>query len=487
MIELKHVSFSYSGANKQAGLNQINLHIDQGQVVLVCGESGCGKTTLTRLINGLVPHYYEGSLTGEVSLCGKNMEETPLYSLANVVGSVFQNPRTQFFNVDTTSEIAFGCENMGMEKQEILRRIEGTVQELSLQSLMDRSIFRLSGGEKQKIACGSVHALRPDILVLDEPTSNLDVWGIHQLKTIIEAWKSEGKTVLIAEHRLYFLKDLADRVIYMENGEIKELYSGTDFFQKPASFYRERGLRTPSLASLPFATERSISSKTILSFENLVFGYSKQKPLLNIPHMELVSGGVIAVIGHNGAGKTTFARSLCGLLKKDRSLLRCNGQTYNRKQRLNTCYLVMQDVNHQLFTESVLDEVLLSMKKEHIREAEDILNSLDLLSLKDRHPVSLSGGQKQRLAIASSIASQRDILVFDEPTSGLDLRHMNEASDSIKRLSADGKTVLIVTHDPEFILSCCTHILHIEKGQLQDTYPLDPAGRDKLLQFFSSC
>lgn len=486
MIEFKNVSFSYSGAGDRASLNRISLQIEEGQVVLACGESGCGKTTLTRLINGLIPHYYEGTLTGEITICGKNIEETPLYSLANVVGSVFQNPRTQFFNVDTTSELAFGCENLGMEKQEILKRVAMSVSELSLHSLMNRSIFQLSGGEKQKIACGSVHALCPDILVLDEPTSNLDVQGIHQLRSIIARWKAKGKTVLIAEHRLYFLKDLADRVIYMENGEIKEVCSGTDFYLRPPSFYRERGLRTPLLESLSYSGEKAGQVKTSLTFENISFGYSKEKLLLNIPHMDLPSGGVIAVIGRNGAGKTTLARSLCGLLKKDKSILHDHGRILRRKQRLNACYMVMQDVNHQLFAESVLDEVLLSMRKENIPEAEAILDSLDLLSLKDLHPVSLSGGQKQRLAIASSIASGQDILIFDEPTSGLDLRHMKEASDSIRKLSKDGKTVLLVTHDPEFILSCCTHILHLEEGRIRGNYPLDPDGRDKLLHFFLS-
>lgn len=484
MIELKNVSFFYTGEQADAGLKEINLVFEDGKVVLLCGRSGCGKTTLTRLINGLIPHYYEGTLTGSVVVNGYPAADSALYEMAGVVGSVFQNPRSQFFNVDTDSELAFACENMGMPEEEVRRRVEHAVEELELASLLGRSIFELSGGERQKIACGSITTLEPEVLVLDEPTSNLDMEGISILKKVIAYWKEKGKTVIIAEHRLNFLADLADRVIYLEDGRIAGDYDRVTFFGQQASFYRTRGLRSPYLIDIWQREGRLPHREDSCLLKGFCYSYGKSGSALDIPEAEIPIGHVVAVVGKNGAGKTTLMRSICGLLKHDRGILDINGKKLNAKGRLSVCYMVMQDVNHQLFTESVLDEVLLSMARADRTMAEGILESLDLLELKDVHPMSLSGGQKQRVAVASALASDRETIVLDEPTSGLDFLHMRQVAEGIRILQDRNRTVFIVTHDPEFIAACCTDILLMEHGKIREQYPLDGEGMNKLKLFF---
>ena len=253
----------------------------------------------------------------------------------------------------------------------------------------------------------------------------------------------------------------------------------------PESILSDMGLRPLYLESLGTKHYAANTlSQEQLHISNFVFSYKRQAPVLNIDQLSLPRGGVVAVIGPNGAGKTTFARCICGLAKHCKGTLTISDKTCKRKERLNRCYMVMQDVNHQLFTESVLDEVLLGMPDPDEERAEGILAELDLLPMKERHPMSQSGGQKQRVAIASAVASEKEIIIFDEPTSGLDLRHMHEVSANIRQLQAAGKTQFIISHDLEFILKSCTHVLHLDKGRVTDNYPLDMVGATKLKSFF---
>ena len=483
MIKIDHISFSYGEENENTGgVRDIDLNIEDGQFVVLCGESGCGKTTVTRLINGLIPHYYEGKMTGEVWVNGAKVSEQPLYDTAAVVGSVFQNPRSQFFNVDTTSEITFGCENLGQPEKDIRERLAKTVRDFRLEKLMDRNIFHLSGGEKQKIACAGVSIMEPDVLVMDEPSSNLDAASILDLRKILAFWKSQGKTIIVSEHRLYYLLGLADRFIYLADGQVSHDYSAAEFEQLTEQQRSDMGLRT-------FALERLLppvlpqQAKTALALRNFHFAYKNEPETLHIMDCEIPTNRIVGIIGNNGAGKSTFSRCFCGLEKRCGEIV-WNGKKYRPKDRLNTCYMVMQEVNHQLFTESVLDEVLISMEEANQKRAEEILSRLDLLDFKDRHPMSLSGGQKQRGAIASVIASKRSILFFDEPTSGLDYRHMKEVANVLRQVRDAGITVYVITHDLELILDCCTDIIHLEDGSIIDQYGMDEDGLRKIREYF---
>ena len=483
MIKIDHISFSYGEENENTGgVRDIDLNIEDGQFVVLCGESGCGKTTITRLINGLIPHYYEGQMAGEVWVNGEKVSEQPLYDTAAVVGSVFQNPRSQFFNVDTTSEITFGCENLGQPEKDIRERFAKTVRDFRLEKLMDRNIFHLSGGEKQKIACAGVSIMEPDVLVMDEPSSNLDAASILDLRKILAFWKSQGKTIIVSEHRLYYLRGLADRFIYLAEGQVSRDYSAAEFEQLTEQQRSNMGLRT-------FALERLLppvlpqQEKTALALHNFRFAYKNEPETLHIMDCEIPTNRIVGIIGNNGAGKSTFSRCFCGLEKRCGEIV-WNGRKYRPKDRLSTCYMVMQEVNHQLFTESVLDEVLISMEEENQERAEEILNRLDLLAFKDRHPMSLSGGQKQRVASASAIASKRSILFFDEPTSGLDYKHMKEVANVLRQVRDTGITVYVITHDLELILDCCTDIVHFENGSIIDQFQMDEAGLEKIRNYF---
>lgn len=496
MIEFKNVSYSYNvvdadgNAVDKGGVSNINLTIADGEFVVLTGGSGCGKTTITRMINGLIPQYYKGTMDGTVELDGKDISETPIYEIAKNVGSVFQNPRSQFFNVNTTDEIAFASENQRRVPLEIKSSIRETASSMSIERLLNRNIFELSGGEKQIIACAGINVLSPDIVVLDEPSSNLDFYAIERLKEILQDWKAQGKTIIVAEHRLFFLRELADRLLIMQNGEIIHELNKERISTISSTETEKLGIRPLRLDDLQTDFQHREQSDITITLENFCFSYSDGEHGIDIPELEVPSNSVIAVIGHNGAGKSTLVRNICGLEKKFKGVMRYGKKTMKNKERLHNCYMIMQDVNHQLFTESVKDEAVLSItdaslsEEEKEKKALDILSQLDLYEYADIHPMALSGGQKQRVAIASGLASEKRVMIFDEPTSGLDLLHMKQVSDELIKLRKLGKTVFVVTHDLELILSCCDRVVHLEKGAVMENYDICESNISKLKAFF---
>lgn len=490
MIEMQDVSFEYraafSGEEGEGGLGRakdgrgggsgknhgsgrggvrgLSLRIDRGECVLLCGASGCGKTTVVRLVNGLIPHFFEGKLGGTVRVNGMDTQETEIATLFDAVGTVFQNPRTQFFNADVDSEIVFGLENRGIARAQLCARLDDVTEELHLQALRGRSVFELSGGEKQKVAFSSVYASDSDVLVFDEPSSNLDMKSIEELAKLMRTAKGKGKTILIAEHRIWYLMDIVDRVIYLQDGVIVSDMPIEGFRKLSERDMRSRGLRSRYLAALqPEATVRSSASGNVLSLENVSVRLGGNEVLKSIS-FQANAGEIVAIAGANGAGKTTLARAICGLANDVSGTVRWNGLPLNRRVRRKKAYMVMQDVGHQLFSDSVMEECRLGIKDPDRDVIESALRRVDLLACKDRHPLSLSGGQMQRLAVAVSEVCGKDLLVFDEPTSGLDLRSMEEVGGLVRVLADQGKILLIITHDIEFMMRICTRILVLENG-----------------------
>lgn len=518
MIELRRVSFQY-GAECEAEceaalasahdhadeseLIDINLSINTGELLVLTGPSGCGKTTLLRLINGLVPRFYHGRIQGQILLDGHSLEHKELYDLAQVVGTVFQNPKSQFYNVDTTSELAFACENQGMPAEDIYQRIDATVADLHLEDLMDRDIFQLSDGEKQKIACASLEVAGLKIMLLDEPSANLDFDATLMLKKLILHWKQQGRTIVVAEHRIAYLWDVMDRLLVMKQGRIARIMtaaSGALTSHAASAAQKDElsdvdlqamGLRTRTLESpLQIKLPSVIEGDQVISIKNVSYSYSSDTAYtthhtpfaaashsLTIPSLAIAQNQITAIVGNNGAGKTTFLNCLCGLEKRCKGSFEYEGHALSARARKALCFMVMQNTANQLFTESVLDEVLISLPKGNVGlpkgarnnkldtnkqdAAMQILRALDLATLANRHPQSLSGGQKQRLAIACALAAGRKILLLDEPTSGLDYAHMQELAQLLSKLQAMCTTIVIVTHDSELIHACCTRLIRI--------------------------
>ncbi|MDO5733300.1 MAG: ABC transporter ATP-binding protein [Eubacteriales bacterium] len=465
MIELSHVHFRYAEMESES-LKGISLKLARGKCLVLSGSSGSGKTTVTRLINGLIPHFYPGELSGSIKIKGEDIRGRQAHELAMQIASVFQNPRTQFFNTDTDSELVFAMENCAIPSEEMQLRYGRTVADLHLEHLSGRDIFSLSGGEKQWIAFGSDHALEPELFVLDEPSANLDHVSIERLREILLHLKQKGKTILIAEHRLYYLRDIADQLAWLEDGRLETLFDISELRSKSCEELHALGLRTLA-APISFRMPVSCPTQTpALELRALTVSRGKQRILTEL-NLLADYGQIVGVTGANGSGKSTLAKTICGLMTEENGSIYFDGQILPPRARKDVAFLVMQDPNYQLFGDSVENELRLSAYRDPPDEnrIEDLLTQLDLNKLRTRHPLSLSGGQKQRLCIALAALSPASVLIFDEPSSGLDFDNMRRITELLKALSKQQRAILVISHDQEFLQMVCTQIVSLHEKQ----------------------
>ena len=357
-----------------------------------------------------------------------------------------------------------------MPASEIHQRLEEITERLHIAHLRNRNIFELSGGEKQLIAVASVCIAKPEILVLDEPTANLDLRAVHTLRDTLIQLKKVGVTIIIAEHRLSYLREIVDRVLYMSEGRIEKEYTGAEFFRLSDAERIGMGLRRLQDRGCVPMNDKNHTKQVAVKAENLSLRYGKKLVLENIS-CTAYKGDIIGIVGKNGVGKSTFCRSICGLLPLSTGSIQIEGAYTNEKERRNLSYIVMQDVNHQLFGDSVMEEMTLSQNNQDINRVSSLLHDFSLESYKDRHPLTLSGGQKQRLAIAVSLMLQKEIYLFDEPSSGLDYQSMCEIRDQISRLSGKGCTIFLITHDMELLDSICNRCFFLEKDKVIELFP----------------
>lgn len=458
MLSLRNVCVQYG---EHEILNNVNLQVHKGEVVVISGESGCGKSTMIKVINGIIPFFTQAQVSGDIYYQDRNLKDMDLANRSAYIATVFQNPKTQFYTTRGLDEMAFALENKQLDRAHIVQRIEEYTALLHTEHLLHRGIFKLSGGEKQMVAITSVACMEGSVYIFDEPSSSLDQESIKDLARAIIKLKALGKIIIIAEHRLYYLKEIMDRLCIIKDAKLVS-FSFDQINDALIQSYSLRTLHTidkDALRRYPFTTksifDKDYDQAACMQCRNYKYAYHKKQLVFD---MNLsFSQGIYFLIGRNGIGKTTFIRSLCGLLKGFK------GKTYYAQKPVKKGYayisLVMQDVNYQLFTESVWEEVSIVSDDDDKKTA--VLQELGLLTKKDVHPQSLSGGEKQRLAIALCKVSNKPIVVFDEPTSGLCKKNMMRIINFIHTMQKDGKTIFIITHDYEFIMECGGNIIEL--------------------------
>ena len=447
-------------------------------------------------MNGLIPHYYKGKMKGEAFVSGKDISKLSLHEIGRIVGTVFQDPRSQFFTTTTDEEIAFGLQTICKSREEIKQRVEEVYAELDTPELKGKSVFELSSGQKQKIAIASIYAMNPKVLILDEPSANLDMKATFDLFLILEKLKKKGTTVVLIEHRLYYVKSLFDRFLLMKDGEIAQDLSREEVIHLEGKFWDENGLRTLELEEYRISEKKDsyqLNDESI-SGKGLKFCYpsttkvgNKQKQyILNHLDFNMECGKAIGLIGLNGTGKTTFARVISGLEKiKEGTIWAGKDKLLNHKDLMGMSYFVFQDSDYQLFSESVLDEMLLGIsskdKKENTQKAQFILNVLGLDKYTDKHPFALSRGEKQRLTIACGMMKQAKIFIYDEPTSGCDKDSMLSVAKLIEEQLKNGTTVLVISHDFEFLANTVSKLWVMGDGKIEKVLNMSESNKFLIL------
>ena len=469
MIDVESLSFSYVSeltGDRVDALRGVNLSAHPGTLTLVCGSSGCGKSTLMRALTGLVPQMTPGQLEGAVRIDGRDLSEVPLTEVGHLCSSVFQNPRTQFFCDTVAEELAFCGENYGRDRADLIESSERAATLMGIYKLMDRKLSRLSGGQLQKVALACALASGAPVLLADEPTSNLDPAAIADVREALGTLKEQGMTIVVVEHRLHFLRGLADQVLLMEAGAVTRRWSGEEFYSMTDEERCSLGLRTLVDPGPPetWVTSRGRGKGSApneaprLSCRNLSFSYG-ETPIFNEFNADFYAGEISCIAGENGVGKTTLVRMLCGLAAPNSGEISLGGVTSSRRHRRAACALVMQDTGRQLFSDTLSGELTIGASDAGGEAGEKLLADFDLANLGDRHPLSLSGGQKQRLVIAAARAARRPIVILDEPTSGVDGRHLDSITATLRRIADEGAAVIVVTHDGEFASACADRLI----------------------------
>jgi len=484
-ISIKELTFQYHTRSTPA-ISEINLDLHPGELMLVAGSSGCGKTTLMRCINGLIPRSYKGGRSGEIHLFGTPAEQMSMAELSQTVGTLLQDPERQIVSSYVVNEVAFGLENLALPREEILPRVDETLDRLGILYLRDRETFMLSGGEKQKVALAGVLVMRPRILLLDEPLASLDPASAREALQIFRLLADEGISVMLVEHRVDdVLAIKPDTVVYIDDGKIS--YKGSpgglmetaDFhrIKLPAEFVMERARREPEPVFTPQVGSSDVGEigDDLLSFEGVHFRYNKDLPyVLHDVNFKVRKGDVVGILGPNGAGKTTLVKHALGLLKPTEGSVKLQGVD-TRDTTVAACAksvgYAFQNPAQMLFAPTVVEELEFGPRNIRLpaeEMAENVERALEILNIEEFRnspPLALSYGQQKRVSIAAILSMRSRILALDEPTAGQDFWNYRYFMDSILQMPGFD-AVIFITHDLDLALTYATRLLLVADGRV---------------------
>ena len=510
MIKIKDFTFHYSGAEKPA-LKDINLEIEDGEFVLVTGPSAGGKSSLCRCINGLIPHFYGGKVAGRVEVQGLDTAKHSPRELATKAGMIFQDPENQLVTQDVEREIAFGLENLAFPRDLIARRIEESLYTIGIADLRQRPLHELSGGEKQKVAIASVLALHPEVLMLDEPTSELDPKSAEEVLSIAQRLNDElGITVILIEHRLDRVIQHADRLMVLDGGEIVVDGKTRDVLHRNYQELCQAGVGIPPIirlahqlkemgvahAETPLTVKegrlmlqevfQKVSGKLpqpdekgdgrpVIEVEKLWHVYDNGPAALRNVNLKVRGGEFVAIMGRNASGKTTLVKHLNGLLSPTRGVVSVDGIDTRKTTVAGLARkvgFVFQNPNDHLFADTVEEEVAFPLKNLGLGSGEvrsridEVLARFRLEEYRKKYPRDLSGGEKQRVALASVLAIQPGILILDEPTRGMEYRLKAELMSFLHEYAGQGNSVILVTHDVETVAEYAARVILLSEGSI---------------------
>ncbi len=484
-LVVQDLTFRYRDRQAPA-IRNLSFQAAEGEILLIAGASGCGKTTLVRAINGLIPRSYKGELTGRIELFGEESAPWKLSQISQKVGTVLQDPERQILGTKVVNEVAFGLENLGLPRSEIIERVDEALATLGLRDLRDRETFNLSGGEKQKVALAGVLAMRPRILMLDEPLASLDPASARESLDMVRRLANEGMTVLMVEHRVEdVLRINPERVMFLSDGEIRYL-GGLDGLSRAVNYHEvklpaqdivSRAREDPApqpLQILPGTSRAASDDRPLVQFDAVGFGYDADAEVLHSINLDIHRGDVIAVLGANGAGKTTLVKHAIGLLKPKTGRVLVGGRDtrdMSVAEIAGTLGYVFQSPSHMLFAPTVYEELafgptnLKHPKDEIEKEVKEALTIVNLAEREQEPPLALSFGQQKRVSIAAILAMRSRILVMDEPTAGQDYQNYLSFMDSILQMPGF-EAVLFITHDVDLAVIYANRVLLVSDGRL---------------------